>query len=1250
MSNTPLNNHPFLNEITKRLSDNQAAVMVGSGFSKNATPLSAPISSFPDWFELGDVLYNRLDPANSTDPKFFSIPEIASELAASMGPAALHETLYDAIPDDDFEPSPLHERLLDLRWSDVFTTNYDTLLDRAVNQVPHRDYTVVIRPSQLVYSTSPRVIKLHGCISNPSSCILTHDQYRTYPDHFSPFVNTVCQSLVENTLCLVGFSGRDPNFVNWIYWALDGLGREHTPKVYLVTVSPLTHTQHSLLTQRNISIVDMSDHGTSKDTPYTRMQAFFEYLEEHTPKSTPVSEPAPRPPATPVRWPIIDTKLREPQRDLDIPTHLSNVTNSWAQHRSSYPGWIVLPDDRRQDLWRYTDRWINYIVDNHDPRDASTFALLFELTWRMEKCLCPLFDNLAAAIASFVDTFPSPPRDRPPSTQVSSPSSDPTTAALSPDNSIESLRNHLLLALLRYHREEGESQDWQRRHDQLWQDLPRLSAQHQADFYYEKSLYALFDMNLRDLRSNLAAWPTNYQLPFSEAKRAGLLAEAGASSDALATAKQSLDCIRSQLQLRDTIDYSLMSQESYVMVLVRYLRRAERFREGQFTPEPSADACFSDRWDALKQETCDPWNDLGILERSLEADYVKPSRTVDRKSFDIGVVTRSVALGGVDGTVRHALVGYQFVRLFEDIGLPFRVPGGSFSLKAARGAILRIADSSLYWAITTAARIADDKTVDRLFDRARIAHWTRTHNDNMIQRFLAWDRRNDPGRISHSRLYDTNIAVSFARVMPELLSRICCKCSAGSKQDIVEFLHRAYSLGNATPYRGIDKLAERLLNSFSVCGRLAIIPQLIDFPVPENLIRPLEHEMRNPLLYLSVPRHELRARDVPPIPCKNVELLLHAASDVASDVRESALWSLQVLHYFELLNDHQSQEYAELLWSETDDNGFPVKPKQSPFIFLELPHPPNVDVVGLFKEYVRRTAFPEQGSKSGVALHSTWEIGLVADLVASSARIEWNDEEIGDIVDRLVSWWNSDRRYLSAGDETAPFASLSLQFRLRFRGITKTIAAISRPGIRFGERHERDLLCMISQMREHGIPTLQAEAAIVHMFGDKKIDVVQSIEDAMSAEDDSAIVDAMEAIRELLDRSTDVDIGLTHTVIGSLGQMNRWASGTQARHAIDVSADLAMRYPHLIAGEFERSTLIGLRRIANYTAVDGGDLEFSDKLVVRESAAALAYRLYEFYVTHRDRDKVPEELEQWNAICQSEDEFDEIRSQWASAG
>lgn len=216
----------YIQEIAERLAQRHAAVMVGSGFSKNA------IDSFPNWNELGTLFFEELNSGKkpNEDDHFLNPLKLASEFEALFNKNKLNNFIKTCIPDKQFSPSQLHVDLLNLPWVDVFTTNYDTLLERASKQVINRRFDIVTQEKQLPFSQSPRIIKLHGCFDNSTELIITEDDYRDYPKKYATFVNTVQQSLIENTLCLIGFSGDDPNFLNWISWILFNLGKEAAPK------------------------------------------------------------------------------------------------------------------------------------------------------------------------------------------------------------------------------------------------------------------------------------------------------------------------------------------------------------------------------------------------------------------------------------------------------------------------------------------------------------------------------------------------------------------------------------------------------------------------------------------------------------------------------------------------------------------------------------------------------------------------------------------------------------------------------------------------------------------------------------------------------------------------------------------------------------------------------------------------------------------------------------------------------------
>lgn len=245
----------------------RAAVMVGAGMSRNAEPRRPGRTVMPTWWDLISVLIDRLYPAAAgfdrqridllVQAGSSSVAlRLADEFAMAFGRSALNELIIQNAPDDDFAPGKLHDLLVDLPWSDILTTNYDTLIERSA-ETANRRYSTVRIPAELPSAQRPRIVKLHGSFPSNTPFILTEEDFRTYPRMFAPFVNLAQQVVLENTLCLIGFSGDDPNFLAWSGWVRDHLGH-HSPRIYLCGVLNLTDFQRKLLQTRGVEPVDMS--------------------------------------------------------------------------------------------------------------------------------------------------------------------------------------------------------------------------------------------------------------------------------------------------------------------------------------------------------------------------------------------------------------------------------------------------------------------------------------------------------------------------------------------------------------------------------------------------------------------------------------------------------------------------------------------------------------------------------------------------------------------------------------------------------------------------------------------------------------------------------------------------------------------------------------------------------------------------------------------------------------------------------
>jgi len=277
--NIPKDIKLYLDEISERLWSGHAAIMVGAGFSKNAKKGNPTAKDFPDWSQLGNIFFERIyGEKPRRDQHYLNILKLADEVQAALGRHALDQIIRSQIPDKEYEPSDLHIKLLELPWTDIFTTNYDTLLERSCDSATSQRFDIVVCKEDLVYSEKPRIIKLHGSFPSERPFIITEDDYRRYPKDYAPFVNTVQQSLLENTLCLVGFSGDDPNFLQWLGWIHDNLGKENSPKIYLVGFFDLSNTQLKLLEQRNIILVNLSLSPMTVGNQENALKIFIDYL------------------------------------------------------------------------------------------------------------------------------------------------------------------------------------------------------------------------------------------------------------------------------------------------------------------------------------------------------------------------------------------------------------------------------------------------------------------------------------------------------------------------------------------------------------------------------------------------------------------------------------------------------------------------------------------------------------------------------------------------------------------------------------------------------------------------------------------------------------------------------------------------------------------------------------------------------------------------------------------------------------
>jgi hypothetical protein len=203
MSAEAISQATFVREYTRELHAKNAAVFAGAGLSM--------ATGYVDWKGLlSEIIQDlHLDPDKEHD--LVTLAQYHCNQAGGSK-TGLTKAIFDHFAPTK-TPTPNHRILARLPIHTYWTTNYDKLIEKALEEakkVPDVKYTLkqlsVTRPDRDV-----AVYKMHGDIGHPADAVISKDDYEAYPLKMGAFVSALRGDLVEKTFLFLGFSFTDPN-------------------------------------------------------------------------------------------------------------------------------------------------------------------------------------------------------------------------------------------------------------------------------------------------------------------------------------------------------------------------------------------------------------------------------------------------------------------------------------------------------------------------------------------------------------------------------------------------------------------------------------------------------------------------------------------------------------------------------------------------------------------------------------------------------------------------------------------------------------------------------------------------------------------------------------------------------------------------------------------------------------------------------------------------------------------------------
>jgi len=1043
-----------IREALWQLPESFASVMVGAGFSCNARKARPSTRLFPRWQDIAQSLCKKLYPSGDGNRLKRAIAEasgtsgflrVAQEYEAAFGRTALHNLIKELVPDDDYVPDEIHIRLLQLPWRDIFTTNWDTLLERTRSVVAERAYGVVLTQEEIPSTRRPRIVKLHGSFPAHIPFIFTEEDYRTYPKRFAPYVNTVQQAMMETVFCLIGFSGDDPNFLHWTGWVRDNLG-QLAPKIYLAGWLDLSSHRRRMLEERNVVPIDVAHHPqASQWSDHLRHRYATQWILHTLERGRPYDKaewPSKRnrthPPIPEIVQPVeditVDSPMEEPQPpspgagSANLAEQVRAVVHAWKHNRKIYPGWLFIPPIKHALIEMFMRNWERTILQIAPVLPPiERFAAIRELVWRRDNLLEPLSKQLEDATQAVLDDIECQTKKIGGIEDQSIPWTD-----------VRAAWRELALTLLTAARQRLDRITFDRRLTALRPFLDDHPDVRQRVFY-EECLWATYSLNFVALDKLVKEWDVEGCDPIWMSRKAAIMVEMDRNDEAIRLLNRSLSTLR-EAPYSD-LTFESPSREGWILWLALAF---EHDYSRSLTETMDVPPVFS-RWRQLSDIECNAFDQKRDLLKELQGAPEKK----DAPLFDLGV-RRGRTITYSDAEYKKRIVAHRAVRLSEVAGLP---PSAS-DMVVASDLMALAAEHLVKTDCALATRLAlrvshseDDAVFNRVWTRSRIAIMPMEDVTALVDLVAAV--------ISYALPRVTNSGersvfwVTKLRVAIEALSRLVLRLPVERAEHIFKQSLNYYQMKELARQLWLSKPMKHMLTraweALPKSHQTNLILDILSAPIvgidgleasqfypdPGDRLTNLDSS----LMPQRLPENERRWSEI-------VHIITRGLG-CPGEARKRAAHRLMILTLWGRLMDSERNLAAQALWNtyHTDQNSLPSGTSLYDWTFFLLPEPRP----GLAEQLFREKWLGPQGPTSEKDINELFQqLGMaIVSLRKHHRPLSLSGEERATLATKVENWIT----YPIVNADHDPFDSkgtnkglIGLQFILREIDLSSSVA------------------------------------------------------------------------------------------------------------------------------------------------------------------------------------------------------------------
>ena len=813
------------------------------------------------------------------------------------------------------------------------------------------------------------------------------------------------------------------------------------------------------------------------------------------------------------------------QDNLDEAT-VMKIVKRWRFERYQYPGWLVPTGEMRSRLWIRTRGFIQPLIKFIENWPASDRILLFrEINWRLETSMIPLFPDWIIPFELAVnDLFPSLKNET--STRPSVKLMDSISVS---DEEVAEAWLEIAFALLREARETYNSERWNTFKKKI-NEVVAYYPQFTDRYHYEQALWMMWNIERDQAKALLAKWSPSINSPLAVIWKAGLLAELDELSEARSLLRDALREIRRSLHNSRGRNIDLLSLEGWCTYLLCSVEQAM-----DFSKWPELLEEFSERWQELKAWDCNPWLLKEYFDKVLSEDPPVPKKEKQIvRSFDPWHSTTTHHFSR--DSIEPWLPAFACVRLYEQVGIPMRLPHLEISGDALINACKWISPFIDFWGPATLIRMGKVKELIEhdFIDRAQIATMESTLAKNLNR--WAMDALKREFSSLRDRIPMESAQGPLLEVLTEFLSRLTFKLESADLQEAFSLaleLHRQPSIhSHVSLNKSCGPWFRRLFEAADDRQLLSWIPELIRFPLSDGndeTEKPYPNFWPDPMSYFPNERVSAGKKAAPdPLTIINetTEWLLERSKSESGEGYQRAMIRLIRIFDADLMTDEQKNSLGTLLWEKTDTDSLPSLPDLPYFSYLRLPAPEEIDVVPRVKRQLFCLTPTDQISRDtdGTVSIGGGVIDPVTRNWAYSSKpivqlphepkgtIEWSSDETKKLWERVFVWWNNNRIVFAHATHAlfvnTDYISASL------KNIEIFLARSVLPNMDSASEDEwNNILGFLSDVRKREVYLTTALLYVLIHRSSERDSIIQAILSDLSSDNEKAIIASAKAVR-----------------------------------------------------------------------------------------------------------------------------------------